>query len=116
MQIAIPDQVRSRPYMAKLSDMATVKYLKVGTQMPEVADGETWMVVECFDKSGRFYGTGEGRKPTGDMVLYASLSEHNTNLDTALAAATAWAESHQVETIYVQTDPTAPRHGDDSES
>ncbi len=96
--------------------MVTVKYLEAGTPMPEIADGETWMVVECFDNSGRFYGTGEGHKPSGDMVLYAPLSVRDTNLDTALAAATAWAEQHQVETIYVQTDPTAPRHSEEPES
>lgn len=96
--------------------MATVKYLEAGTQMPEAADGEPWMVVECFDNSGRFYGTGEGLNQNGDIVLYAALSQHTINLDTALAAATAWAELHQVETVYVQTDPTAPRHGEDAEA
>ena len=96
--------------------MVTVKYLEPGAQMPDIADGETWMMVECFDTSGRFYGTGEGRKPSGDMVLYASASEHDTNLDTALAAATAWAEQHQVEAIFVQTDPTAPRHSEEAEN
>lgn len=96
--------------------MATVKYLEAGTQMPEAADGEPWMVVECFDNSGRFYGAGEGINPSGDIVPYAAPSEHTINLDTAIAAATAWAEQHQVEIVYVQTDPTAPRHGEDAES
>jgi hypothetical protein len=57
-----------------------------------------------FD-DGRFFGTGWGRKPSGEGVFYASLAENDASLETAIAAATEWAVERGVSRIWVQTSP-----------
>ena len=77
-------------------------YLGPGEQMPELADNEPWLVVEASD-DGRFFGTGYGRKPSGEEVFYASLVEDDVSLERALAAAMSWASERGVGRIWVQT-------------
>ena len=84
--------------------MADVVYLKPGEQPPHFNDGELWITVEASD-DGRFFGTGFGRKPSGEAVFYASIPEHDRDLATALTAAQEWAAAQAVPCIWVQTTP-----------
>jgi len=84
--------------------MVELIYLSPGEQMPEVADDEPWLTVEASD-DGRFFGSGWGRKPSGESVFYVSLSEDDVSLDAAITAATKWAAERGVARIWVQTTP-----------
>ncbi|WP_126494680.1 MULTISPECIES: hypothetical protein [Sphingosinicella] len=86
------------------TSMVQYRYLSAGETMPEMADDELWLEIEAsFD--GRFFGTGCGRKLSGESVFYISLPEDDVNLKTALSAATKWAGEHGVTCIWVQTTP-----------
>ncbi|MDQ3139282.1 MAG: hypothetical protein M3Q15_00960 [Pseudomonadota bacterium] len=78
--------------------MTKVVHLEAG-QAPNWSDCS--MLIER-DQSGLFYGTGFGRNPAGEAIIYASLPENDVSLEAALAAGISWAEAHQVHTIYVQ--------------
>jgi hypothetical protein len=78
-------------------------YLKPGENAP-ISGAETWMVVEA-DRSGLFFGTGSGVKPSGETVFYASLSENDVSLSAAVSAATTWSAEHAVTTVYIQATP-----------
>jgi hypothetical protein len=84
--------------------MVELIYLSPGEQMPEVGDDQPWLTVEASD-DGRFFGTGWGRKPSGEGVFYASLAENDASLEAAIAAATEWAVERGVSRIWVQTTP-----------
>lgn len=81
--------------------MVEIVHLAHGEMMPDMPAGEPWVTVEASD-DGRFFGTGYGRKPTGESVFYASLPETDVSFDAALAAAKEWAVSHGVRRIWVQ--------------
>jgi hypothetical protein len=87
--------------------VAEVVYLNPGDQLPRFADEELWITVEASD-DGRFFGTGFGRNSKGEAVFYASLPQHDHDLESALAAAQDWATSHGVTRIWVQTEPWRP--------
>ncbi|HEY3814056.1 MAG TPA: hypothetical protein VGL66_12595 [Caulobacteraceae bacterium] len=78
--------------------MPTVIQLRAGEEPPEE---EYWLTIER-DVSGLFFGTGAGRTVDGTAIFYASLPENDQSLELALAAASAWADAHFVEHIYVQ--------------
>lgn len=84
--------------------MVDVVYLPPGEQMPEAPDDEPWLTVEASD-DGRFFGSGWGRKSSGESVFYVSLAESDVSLEAALAAATEWAARRGVSRIWVQTTP-----------
>jgi len=84
--------------------MVELVYLSPGEQLPERADDEPWIMVEASD-DGRFFGTGCGRNSSGESVFYVSLSENDTSLEAAIAAATQWAVERGVSRIWVQTAP-----------
>ena len=84
--------------------MVELVYLPPGEEMPEVADDEPWLIVEASD-DGRFFGSGWGRKPSGEGVFYASSSEDDISLEAALSAAIKWAGERGVTCIWVQTTP-----------
>jgi hypothetical protein len=84
--------------------MVELRYLSVGKKMPETAGDEPWLIIEAsFD--GRFFGSGWGRKLSGENVFYFSRSEDDVSLETAISAATKWAGEHSVTCIWVQTTP-----------
>jgi hypothetical protein len=66
--------------------MIETVYLPPDEQMPEVADDQAWLIIEASD-DGRFFGSGWGRKPSGEGVFYASLPENDISLEAALKAA-----------------------------
>ena len=84
--------------------MIETVYLPPDEQMPEVADDQAWLIIEASD-DGRFFGSGWGRKPSGEGVFYASLPENDISLEAALKAATKWAGERGVTRIWVQTTP-----------
>jgi hypothetical protein len=84
--------------------MVEVIYLPPGEDKPEAADDEPWLIIEASD-DGRFFGSGWGRKLSGESVCYRSLSEDDATLDGAIAAATEWASERDVSRIWVQTTP-----------
>jgi hypothetical protein len=84
--------------------MVDVVHLSPGEEMPEAGGDEPWLIVEASD-DGRFFGTGWGRKPSGQGVFYASLPEDDVSLEAALAAATKWASERGVDRIWVQSAP-----------
>ncbi|MEY4952542.1 MAG: hypothetical protein RL299_966 [Pseudomonadota bacterium] len=71
--------------------------------MPDVGDEGRWLVVE--EVGDKFYGTGASWRQTGEWVGYCSLAEDDLSLETALAAAEAWAEKYGVPLIWVQRTP-----------
>ena len=75
-----------------------------GEQMPTLPEEEPWLTVEASD-DGRFFGTGYGRKPSGEDVFYVSSVENDGSLEAAIAAAVAWAEKRAVLRVWVQTTP-----------
>jgi len=85
-------------------EMTEVIYLPPGEQIPEAAGDEPWLMVEASD-DGRFFGSGWGRKPSGESVFYASLPENDVTLEAAIAAATVWAVERSVPRIWVHTTP-----------
>ena len=74
--------------------MAQLIYLTPIERAPyKDGDGdELWLIVKPFANDGKFCGTGESRKPTGEWVGYASRAENDVSLEKALAAAQEWAE------------------------
>lgn len=84
--------------------MVELVYLSPGGKMPETADDEPWLIVEASD-DGRFFGSGWGRKPSGESVFYASLSEDDVSLEVAISAATKWASERGVPRVWVQKTP-----------
>lgn len=84
--------------------MVELVYLTPGEQLPTLPDTEPWLSVEASD-DGRFYGTGYGRKSSGEDVFYVSSAENDGNLEAAIAAATTWAEQRGVRRIWVQMTP-----------
>lgn len=84
--------------------MVELVYLRPGEEMPKVADDQPWLIVEASD-DGRFFGTGWGRKLSGEGVFYVSLAEDDASLEEALGAATKWAGERGVIRIWVQTSP-----------
>ena len=84
--------------------MVELVYLSPGEQMPEAPDGEPWLTVEASD-DGRFFGSGWGRKSSGESVFYVSLAENDASLESAIAAATEWAVERGVSRIWVQAAP-----------
>lgn len=64
-------------------------------------DDEPWLTVEAGG-DGRFYGTGWGRKSSGECVFYISLPEDDVSLEAALAAARNWADERGVPRIWIQ--------------
>lgn len=84
--------------------MVELVYLASDDRMPEPTDDEPWLIVEASN-DGRFFGSGWGRKASGEGVFYVSLSEDDVSLEAALNAATKWAGERGVTRIWVQTDP-----------
>lgn len=84
--------------------MIETVYLPPDEQMPEVADDQAWLIIEASD-DGRFFGSGWGRKPSGEGVFYASLPENDISLEAALKAAIKWAGERGVARIWVQATP-----------
>lgn len=84
--------------------MVELVHLAPGEQLPTLPNEEPWLIVEASD-DGRFYGTGYGRKPSGEDVFYISSAENDEILETAIAAATTWAEKRSVPRIWIQTTP-----------
>jgi hypothetical protein len=84
--------------------MVELIYLPPGERMPELPDDELWLTIEASD-DGRFFGSGYGRKLSGEGVFYASLAENDATLEAAIAAATEWAGERGVPRIWVQTTP-----------
>lgn len=84
--------------------MVEIVYLEPGERPPEPPMEGPWLTVGASD-DGRFYGTGCGRKPSGDEVFYVSLAESDTTLETAIVAATNWARERGVARIWVHTTP-----------
>ena len=84
--------------------MVELIYLPPGERMPELPDEELWLSVEASE-DGRFFGSGYGRKPSGEGVFYVSLPESDTSLEAAIAAATDWAGERGVLRIWVQSKP-----------
>ena len=82
----------------------TVVYLSVDEQQPDWGDQEPWLIIEAT-VDDLFYGTGASWKDDGEWVGYCSLPEDDGSLETALAAAQAWARKYRVPTIWVQTEP-----------
>lgn len=83
--------------------MADIVYLARGGGMPNVDNGDRWLIIEADD--GEFYGTGGSWKPTGEWVGYGSLAEDDVSLEAALAAAKKWAAKYDVPTVWVQLSP-----------
>ncbi|WP_140420597.1 hypothetical protein [Novosphingobium sp. B 225] len=83
--------------------MVDVVYLSPREPVPNVGDEGRWLVVEAV--GGQFYGSGGSWKQTGEWVGYGSLAEDDVSLETALAAAGAWAEKYGVTVIWVQLNP-----------
>lgn len=86
--------------------MVEVIYLASHEQLPDFGDDQRWLTVEAAD-DGRFFGTGGSWKTNGEWVGYGSIAEDDPSLETALAAAKAWAEKYQVPTIWIQLVPQA---------
>lgn len=84
------------------SCMVEIVHLAPPERMPAVADDEPWLIIEASN-DGRFFGTGEGGTPSGVAKFYASLSEHDVSLETALDAACKWAVERGVMRIWGQT-------------
>ena len=84
--------------------MAQIVYLPPGDAMPVVANDQPWLFVEAAG-DGQFFGSGAAWKQNGEWVGYCSLVEDDHSLDTAMAAAEAWAGRYGVQTIWVQTTP-----------
>lgn len=84
--------------------MIEIFYLQPGERPPEPPEEGPWLTVEASD-DGRFFGTGCGRKPSGEDVFYVSSAESDTTLEAAVAAATNWAGERGVPRIWVQTTP-----------
>jgi len=72
--------------------------------MPDASGDEPWLIVEANDDGG-FYGSGFSLKPSGENVYYRSLCEDDLSLESAIAAATKWAEKYNVPKIWVQRGP-----------
>ena len=72
--------------------------------MPEVPDDEQWLAVEA-DDDGRFFGSGWGRKPSGESAFYVSLAENDATLEAAVSAAAEWAVERGISRIWVQATP-----------
>ena len=83
--------------------MVDIVYLAPGEGMPNVDDGDRWLIIKAGD--GEFYGTGGSWKPTGEWVGYGSLAEDDVSLEAALAAAKKWAVKYDVPTVWVQLSP-----------
>lgn len=83
--------------------MADIVYLAPGESMPNLDDGDRWLVIEA--DNGKFYGSGGSWKPTGEGVGYGSLAEDDVLLEAALAAAKKWAAKYDVPTVWVQLSP-----------
>ena len=64
-------------------------------------DDERWIVVER-GTSGKFYASGTAPGEAGSV--YLNSTSYNS-LTEAVAAAQTWAFHHEVEVIYVCTDP-----------
>ena len=84
--------------------MAELIFLSPGERMPELPEDEPWLTLEASD-DGRFFGTGYGRKPSGEDVFYVSLAETDVSLEAAITAATDWASERGVLRIWVQATP-----------
>ena len=96
--------LRSRAPCPKDRRMAEVVYLQPDEQMPDSGDDQPWLTIDASD-DGRFFGTGSSRKTSGEWVGYGSLAKDDVSLETALAAAQAWAEEYRVPIIWVQLKP-----------
>ncbi|MGH7028646.1 hypothetical protein [Brevundimonas sp.] len=84
--------------------MTEIIYLAPDEQLPDVGDGQPWLIIEA-SQDGQFFGTGASWKADGDWIGYGSLSENDISLETALAAAQDWATKYGVPTIWVQVTP-----------
>lgn len=78
--------------------MASVVYLKLGEEMPDVCDDSPWILI---------HQSGDGRsgaswKTSGEWVGYRSLSEDDVSLESALVAAQKWAATYEVSTIWIE--------------
>lgn len=82
-----------------------VTYLQPDEPTPDAGGDNPWVIVEPFDRSGEFHGSGGAFGASGEWVGYASLVEDDVNFERALAAARAWAQKYNVPTIYVRTVP-----------
>lgn len=98
------DPLQTFGLAAKLGCMIETVYLSPGELMPQATDDEPWLIVEASD-DGQFFGSGWGRKPSGEGVFYASLPEDDVSLEAALNAATKWAGGRGVMRIWVQATP-----------
>lgn len=87
--------------------MVELIYLAPDEDKPELPDEARWIIVEANDNGG-FYGSGWGRKPSGESVWFRSLPEDDVSLKAALAAAMEWAEKYSVPKIWVQREPWSP--------
>ena len=85
--------------------MVEVVHLEPDEQMPELPDDEPYLLVEASD-DGRFFGSGWGHRPSGEVVFYMSAAESDVSLEAALAAAREWAAQRGVSRVWVQA--TAP--------
>jgi hypothetical protein len=84
--------------------MVELVHLAPGERLPTLPVKQPWLSVEASD-DGRFFGTGYGRKPSGEDVFYISLAENDGSLEAAIVAATTWAEKRGVPRIWVQMTP-----------
>ena len=84
--------------------MVEIIYLSPGEEMPDAVCHDPWILIEA-NGDGRFFGTGQGCKPSGERVAYASLSADDVSLDAAISAATRWADERVVTRIWVQRTP-----------
>jgi hypothetical protein len=82
--------------------MATIRYLDVGEEMPDLGDDAPWLRIESTP-DGKFFGSGASTKPDGSWVGYGSLEENDDSFELAIAAAKEWAEKHDVPVIWVET-------------
>lgn len=81
--------------------MVEIFHLKPGDELPNFSDDQSWLILEAAE-DGCFFGTGRGRKQSGETVFYVSLPEDDASFDLALKAAKNWAVEHKVPCIWVQ--------------
>ena len=84
--------------------MVEIIHLAACEEMPEIPEDEPWLIVEASD-DGKFFGTGSAFKATGEGVFYASPSDSDRSLKTAIEAARHWAIKYRIPRLWVQATP-----------
>jgi hypothetical protein len=69
--------------------------------------GDDWVLVER-DRSGSYAARVSVVRHGQGAIFYVAQPALENDLEAALEKATAWAEQHQVETVYVRADFPAP--------